>query len=187
MFPSKNCSLSSSSPYDILQVPSHASLHEIKQQYKILAKLYHPDAAVNFNNHSSSTISTEMNHHEKFIQLQQAYELLRDAKKRRNYDKQYHLNKYSLEKQYIGNISDFVLLSEMRFNEEMDCCEMDCRCGGLYIISMNEISSSNETTLGYFKSYNINCNNCSLIIQVENDMNEESDDSDTLENTNDDH
>ncbi|KAG2386276.1 hypothetical protein C9374_002722 [Naegleria lovaniensis] len=157
---------SSSSPYDILQLPSHATLNEIKQQYKILAKLYHPDAA---SNNSSST-----SHHEKFIELQQAYELLRDSKKRRNYDKQFHLNKYHLEKQYIGNISDYVLLSEMRFNEMNDCCEMDCRCGGLYIISMNDIANnSNNETLGYFKSYNINCNNCSLIIQVENDMDED--------------
>lgn len=61
--------------YKILNVDKKASDDEIKKAYRKLAKQYHPDA--NPNN-----IKAE----EKFKEANEAYEILKDKKKRENYD-----------------------------------------------------------------------------------------------------
>jgi len=61
--------------YQILGVARDASEKDIKQAYRRLARKYHPD--VNPNDKTSE---------EKFKDVQQAYEVLSDAEKRRKYD-----------------------------------------------------------------------------------------------------
>lgn len=60
--------------YEILGVETTASSNEIKQAYFSLARQYHPDS-----NHSDSAA-------ELFLVLQKAYEVLRNPKKRKEYD-----------------------------------------------------------------------------------------------------
>jgi molecular chaperone DnaJ len=62
--------------YEVLGVGKDASLNEIKVAYRKLARKYHPD--VN---------KEDPNAKEKFIELQEAYEVLSDENKRRNYDR----------------------------------------------------------------------------------------------------
>nr|WP_158210468.1 DnaJ domain-containing protein [Myroides phaeus] len=64
--------------YKIIGVSKTASIDEIKKAYKKLAFKYHPD------------VSTLSNSHEKFIEISEAYEILSDETKRKNYD---NLNK----------------------------------------------------------------------------------------------
>jgi DnaJ-class molecular chaperone len=61
--------------YDILGVSRTASADEIKSAYRKLARKYHPDAT---KNDPKST--------EKFKEVQEAYDVLGEAGKRRNYD-----------------------------------------------------------------------------------------------------
>src|SRR3954463_21316 len=61
--------------YEILGVSRTAKEEEIKKSYRKLARKYHPD--LNPNNKQSE---------EKFKEIQEAYEVLSDAEKRRKYD-----------------------------------------------------------------------------------------------------
>lgn len=60
--------------YKILGVEREASPAEIKKAYRLLARKYHPD------------VSRESNAEEKFKEVAEAYEVLKDSKKRTAYD-----------------------------------------------------------------------------------------------------
>jgi curved DNA-binding protein len=60
--------------YKTLGVEKNADAAAIKKQYRLLARKYHPD------------VSTEKNAEEKFKEVQEAYEVLKDPKKRQAYD-----------------------------------------------------------------------------------------------------
>lgn len=61
--------------YEVLGISKTATDDEIKKAYRQLAKKYHPDT------------STEENAQEKFKEVQEAYEVLKDPQKRANYDR----------------------------------------------------------------------------------------------------
>lgn len=60
--------------YQVLGVQRRASADDIKKAYRKLARKFHPD------------VSKEANAEEKFKQVQEAYEVLKDPEKRRAYD-----------------------------------------------------------------------------------------------------
>lgn len=65
-----------SNHYDTLKVRPNASQAEIKQAYRRLVKLFHPDS------------QQETADHEEIIRINAAYEVLGDRQKRLNYDQQ---------------------------------------------------------------------------------------------------
>ena len=60
--------------YDVMGVPRGATPDEIKRAYRKLARKFHPD------------VSKEKNAEERFKELQEAYEVLKDPEKRAAYD-----------------------------------------------------------------------------------------------------
>jgi curved DNA-binding protein len=60
--------------YDVMGVPRGATQDEIKRAYRKLARKFHPD------------VSKEKNAEERFKELQEAYEVLKDPEKRAAYD-----------------------------------------------------------------------------------------------------
>lgn len=61
--------------YEIMGLQRNASPQEVKQAYRKLARKYHPD------------VSKEADAEERFKELGEAYEVLKDPEKRRQYDK----------------------------------------------------------------------------------------------------
>ena len=61
--------------YEVLGVPRTASADDIKQAFRKLARLYHPDVA-------KDKVAGEA----KFKQINEAYEVLGDPEKRKRYD-----------------------------------------------------------------------------------------------------
>ncbi|KAJ1527591.1 hypothetical protein ONE63_007554 [Megalurothrips usitatus] len=63
-----------SDPYRVLGIPKSSTIPEIRKAYKNLAKEWHPD-----KNHDPAA-------EEKFVEITQAYELLSDPERRKQYD-----------------------------------------------------------------------------------------------------
>lgn len=70
--------------YVILQIPADSSLAAIRQAFRRLAKLHHPDKA----RHEGSDVDEK-----RFSEISEAYETLRDPAKRRKYDTQLNQHK----------------------------------------------------------------------------------------------
>ena len=63
--------------YDVLEIPKNASLEQIKDAYRSLAKKYHPDVSKN----SAEAV-------EQFTLIQEAYRVLSDPNRRKRYDQE---------------------------------------------------------------------------------------------------
>ena len=63
--------------YHILGVDKNASLDDIKKQYRKLARKYHPDVSKEKDKKLAE---------EKFKQVKEAYEVLKDPAKKKTYD-----------------------------------------------------------------------------------------------------
>lgn len=74
--------------YDILEVNKNASPEIIEKAYKTLVKKYHPDLQEN---------NLKNNYEEKIKKINEAYEILSNPEKRKNYDLQLQSNEISKE------------------------------------------------------------------------------------------
>ncbi|KAI5970147.1 hypothetical protein CANMA_000758 [Candida margitis] len=66
--------------YQLLELPTNATIKEIKLQFKKLSKKYHPD----LNQHLDAEAKQENN--SKYVAMVNAYDTLKDIKKKRAYD-----------------------------------------------------------------------------------------------------
>jgi DnaJ-class molecular chaperone len=76
MFREKELSSKCRTFYDILEVPSNASLDQIKKSYRKKSLLYHPDRQVQGGQDNTN----------RFQEISEAYETLSDDRKRKQYD-----------------------------------------------------------------------------------------------------
>lgn len=104
--------------YDILQVKQSATKEEIKQSYYKLAKIYHPD---------KNTNSINNNFHEKFISIKNAYDVLSNDIKRKEYDMMSSEDKlqlydilkdYFIKKDHQHSEMYNILLTKFNINEK---------------------------------------------------------------------
>lgn len=87
--------------YEILEVNKNASQETIAKVYKFLAKKYHPDA--NPDNKQEAE--------EKFKEISEAYEILSNEEKRKEYDEELHNYEISSSPQTVS-MEDFIKLND---------------------------------------------------------------------------
>ncbi|HEY9852955.1 MAG TPA: DnaJ domain-containing protein [Leptolyngbyaceae cyanobacterium] len=90
--------------YDTLQVNRQATQAEIKQSYRRLAKIYHPDSQ-----HKSVDL-------EKIVQLNAAYEILGDPQQRQSYDRQLQGDSFA----YSDNWQQRAKAAEKQYQKQRD-------------------------------------------------------------------
>mmetsp|Transcript_12793 Transcript_12793/g.22755 ORF Transcript_12793/g.22755 Transcript_12793/m.22755 type:complete len:133 (-) Transcript_12793:423-821(-) len=125
--------------YSLLGVPEKASIKLIKNAYNNKALEFHPDKC----NGDSET----------FLKIQEAWSVLKDDEKRREYD--LNLNKLQ------PKVYEELQLNELTVEEE-DGTQVylyTCRCGGEYAVREEDLRFLDGELL-------IPCNNCSFHIVV---------------------
>uniref|UniRef100_A0A061RZC3 Diphthamide biosynthesis protein 4 n=1 Tax=Tetraselmis sp. GSL018 TaxID=582737 RepID=A0A061RZC3_9CHLO len=140
--------------YDVLGVPHTANQSEIRSAYKAAVLTYHPDRQG--GNMSNDKLQSQRGL--TFEMIQSAWEELKDAQKRREYDLGLSL------KQTANNTP----VSEEVSKEEMEVSNIDgevwysypCRCGAAFEIPHNEIPGASPA------SVLVGCGSCSLFIRV---------------------
>ncbi|XP_068204304.1 dnaJ homolog subfamily C member 24-like [Palaemon carinicauda] len=130
--------------YEVLGVSQDASETEIRKQYQELAKIYHPDK------------SSVEGANEKFVKVKEAFQILADAEKRREYDDQ--LKREKLYQEFP--MSEELFLEDLERDREEGVYMHTCRCGGQYILAAQDARNSTE------KEVVVACNNCTLSILV---------------------
>jgi len=128
--------------YDILQVPSHATLQEIKQAYRRLAMIYHPDKTKN-DPYAGA----------KYGEIREAYEVLSNAGKREAYlQERWYDQSIGRKRKMEANTPVSILklsLELEKYVSSLDVHRMNKE--GLYDY-INELLSSN--TIEKLNSYN---------------------------------
>ena len=115
--------------YEILGIPTTASFEEIKQAFRQLANSYHPDRSV------GKSDAVRKFAEDKFKEIIQAYEVLKDPQARQDYDRQLQTSTTELKKQelirqiqelYEGkNLESAVDLAKILFEQLTD--DLDCQ------------------------------------------------------------
>lgn len=113
--------------YDILRIPPSASTSEIKKAYRILALKYHPDK----NNHSEESTS-------KFQEICQAYEVLKDDRKRALYNQYGTIDEQAIQQEQQNNMPSF-------FTSSASANPMNMSAGDLFAHFFDNVSSSSST------------------------------------------
>ena len=92
--------------YDDLELPKNCTSEEIKQKYRILAQLHHPDKGGDV---------------EKFKRIKSAYETLSDPVKRDHYDSTGdHYDNINLDAEVYTRLSNMVSQYSQQINPEFD-------------------------------------------------------------------
>ena len=100
--------------YEKLEVSPDATDDEIKDAYRILAQLYHPD------NHNRSSEKIKQMANKKFRDISEAYEILSDENSRYEYDEQKHSTQKRARKEYDLHEREYSDYSYQRYDQTSD-------------------------------------------------------------------
>ena len=118
--------------YDDLELPKTCTSEEIKQKYRILAQLHHPDKGGDV---------------EKFKRMKLAYEVLSDPIKREHYDSTGdHYSDVNLDSEVMGRLAVMVSQFVQHINPEIDdlILKMRIEIRALQQLTTNAIVECND-------------------------------------------
>ena len=125
--------------YKVLECDRTVTSDELKKSYKRLVLSSHPDKVKNEND-------------ETFLRLQKAWTILKDPLSRKQYDAKLSCHEHSECLLY-----DTISLSDMEIDSSDGSRTYPCRCGGTYVLEIND-SVPSKLVIG--------CDECSFSIQV---------------------
>lgn len=136
--------------YKILGSDPSDSLQELKQNYQRLILLYHPDKQ------SADVPAGELEERaQRFIEVDQAWKILGNEETKREYD----LQRREVAMTQKWPVDAQVLLEDMSWIEADQSYTYSCRCGGDYILPVEEAEEN---------MFLVCCNTCSLSIEILN-------------------
>ena len=124
--------LMTTSLYDDLDLPKNSTPEEIKQKYRLLAQLHHPDKGGDV---------------EKFKRMKLAYEVLSDPTKREHYDSTGdHYDDVNLDSEVMGRLAVMVSQFVQHINPEFDdlILKMKIEIRALQQLTTNAIVECND-------------------------------------------
>ncbi|XP_034940268.1 dnaJ homolog subfamily C member 24-like [Chelonus insularis] len=134
--------------YEVLGCNKESSYEELRQAYKKMALLYHPDKYPQDKNNLTN---------DKFLAIEEAWRILSDNETRKKYDAE--CRQAELESENIL-IYDNINLDQLKEKDDK-FLSYPCRCGSNYLISKSDINEdSNEVTY-------IPCQECTFCIVLE--------------------
>ena len=147
--------------YSVLDIEQNASMETMKQSYHKLVLQYHPD-----RNHQKEEQKKE---NVSFLQIQEAWEILRDEDKRRSYDEE--LNKLKSKESnvsisYHATLSDLELIDDEKDENGKitNFYEYPCRCGDYFEIEID--ANSINTDKSHTKCVITSCPTCCLNLKL---------------------
>ncbi len=140
---------SSDNLYTILGVSEDANTNEIKKAYHRLALTVHPDKISNSTPKCDEFATLTPNY--PFSRINHAWNVLKDAEKRRNYDSQIGSNQTRF---FAAREVD---LDDLTYDSELKGFVFLCQCGDKVIVQENELESEKDM---------FECFTCSLCIKV---------------------
>lgn len=130
--------------YAILGCSVEATAEEIKQRYRVLARLSHPDSL-----HLGRAPACEQT----FDKISYAYKILSDRDMRHEYDTRWH--QQTLLQEFP--VHDMVDFHELEPDELGEIFSYPCRCGDTFLLSRLDI---------LLKFAYASCTSCSLCINI---------------------
>ena len=130
--------------YAVLQCSTESTADQLKQKYRELAKIHHPD---------SHPLDNSVDHHAYFVKINHAYKILSDSALRQAYDACWHQKQFYQELP----IQEMVDLEELEFDSDAEQYSLPCRCGDSYTMSSVYVLLHFEYAA---------CPSCSLCIKI---------------------
>lgn len=157
--------------YEILNCRPNDSIDDIKKSYQALVLKHHPDKRDENGQNSNAKALEE------FYRIDEAWKLLREPDKRKQYDAEMRQHKFNDE----PIVHAKVYRNDFDFDTDLDIFTYPCRCGGFFAlpedcIEPENCDSSENKTIENVHSINshsnddeeiyIECDECSFVVQL---------------------
>jgi diphthamide biosynthesis protein 4 len=128
--------------YQILGISSNSTVDDIRQAYKRKLLQCHPDK------NKANELSIDL--------IVEAWSTLKNEESRKIYDSSIAEKKYS----QFGVFHESIDIDDLEFDEGENLFFESCRCGGLFLLPIDEVNENNMDDIS------VGCSSCSLFIRV---------------------